>query len=110
MNRESIIGEWHRAVQSLGAAEVLMRSDYREDSPCLDRITRFSMRPSHSAVRGMFGLHLVRTGEIERRWASDLGEGLDDRLTADYNVISPAAKPSLSMNEGRRFSSEYASI
>lgn len=97
MNRESIIGEWHRAVQSLGAAEILMRSDYREDSVSRSYyallhaaksalLVRDVETSSHSAVRSMFGLHLVRTGEIERRWASDLGEGLDDRLTADYNV------------------------
>ena len=41
---------------------------------------------SHAAVRRMFGLHLVRTGEIEREWALCLAGGSDDRLIADYNV------------------------
>jgi hypothetical protein len=34
----------------------------------------------------MFGLHLIRTGAIERAWASHLGEIPDDRLAADYDV------------------------
>ena len=36
----------------------------------------------------MFGLHLVKTGEIEPHWASELSEGLDDRIRADYNVFA----------------------
>ena len=41
---------------------------------------------SHAAVRSMFGLHLVRAGEIERTWAGDLAEAMDDRLMAGYMV------------------------
>ena len=41
---------------------------------------------SHASVRRMFGLHLVRTGEIEREWARCLAGGSDDRLAVDYNV------------------------
>ena len=41
---------------------------------------------SHAAVRRMFGLHLVRTGELEREWARCLAGGSDDRLAADYDV------------------------
>ncbi len=36
----------------------------------------------------MFGLHLVKTGEIEPHWASELSEGLDDRIRAEYNVFA----------------------
>ena len=34
----------------------------------------------------MFGLHLIRSGEIESTWSSNLGESLDDRLAADYDA------------------------
>jgi type III restriction enzyme len=34
----------------------------------------------------MFGLHLIRSGEIESMWSSNLGESLDDRLAADYDA------------------------
>jgi uncharacterized protein (UPF0332 family) len=41
---------------------------------------------SHAAVRRLFGRHLIHSGAIEPMWASNLGESLDDRLTADYDV------------------------
>jgi uncharacterized protein (UPF0332 family) len=41
---------------------------------------------SHPAVRRMFGLHLVKAGEIETEWSAYLTESLDDRLAADYDV------------------------
>ena len=41
---------------------------------------------SHPAVRRMFGLHLVRPGEIEPEWSAYLTASLDDRLAADYDV------------------------
>ena len=34
----------------------------------------------------MFGLHLIRPGEIEPEWSAYLVESLDDRLAADYDV------------------------
>ncbi len=34
----------------------------------------------------MFGLHLIKTGEIESEWSPYLTESLDDRLAADYDV------------------------
>lgn len=43
---------------------------------------------SHAAVSGMFGLHLVRSNEIERKWANVLSETVDDRLDADYGLTA----------------------
>jgi uncharacterized protein (UPF0332 family) len=34
----------------------------------------------------MFGLHLVKPGDIEPKWSAYLVESLDDRLAADYDV------------------------
>ena len=34
----------------------------------------------------MFGLHLVKPGEIEPEWSAYLTASLDDRLAADYDV------------------------
>ena len=97
MNRESSIGEWRRAVQALGSAKLLMQSDYREDSVSRSYYAMLHAAKSalfvhdiatssHTAVRSMFGLHLVRPGEIEREWARDLAEASDDRLMADYSL------------------------
>ena len=34
----------------------------------------------------MFGKHLILLGAIEREWARYLGESMDDRLAADYDI------------------------
>ena len=34
----------------------------------------------------MFGKHLILSGAIEREWARHLGESMDDRLAADYDI------------------------
>ena len=97
MNRTLVLAEWQRAGQALRAAEVLADAGYPADA--LSRAYYATLHAakaalsvhnvvtvSHAAVRRMFGLHLIRTGEIERAWASHLGEILDDRLAADYDV------------------------
>ncbi len=97
MNRGMAAAEWRRATKSLGAAEVLMRSGYPEDS--VDRSCHAGLHAaksalfvhdldtaSHAAVCRMFGLHLVRSGEIEPQWAGALAEAMDDRLMADYDA------------------------
>ena len=97
MNRKMVIAEWRRAVKALGAAGVLMHAEYSEDS--ISRSYYAVLHAvksalfvhdvaisSHAAARSMFGLHLVRSGEIEREWAGVLAEGMDDRLRADYEI------------------------
>ncbi len=97
MNRNMILAEWNRARESLRAAETLTR-----DGLYADAISRayYSIlhaakaalqvhdivAESHPAVRRMFGLHLVKPGEIESEWSAYLTESLDDRLAADYDV------------------------
>jgi uncharacterized protein (UPF0332 family) len=97
MNRTLVLAEWQRAGQALRAAALLTRAGYHADA--LSRAYYATLHAaraalyvhdvaaaSHAAVRRMFGLYLIRTGEIERAWASHLGEILDDRLAADYDV------------------------
>jgi uncharacterized protein (UPF0332 family) len=91
MNRIMVIAEWQRAWQALRAAEVLAREGLYEDA--VSRAYYATLHAakaalfihdvateSHAAVRRMFGLHLIRSGEIEPMWSSNLGESLDDRL------------------------------
>ena len=95
MNRMLVLAEWQRARQALQAAEVLVEAGYAADA--LSRAYYATLHAakaalyvhdvataSHAAVRRMFGLHVIRTGEIEGEWASHLGEILDDRLAADW--------------------------
>ena len=97
MNRNMVLAEWNRAREALRAAETLTR-----DGCYADAISRAYYAilhaakaalhvhevaaESHAAVRRMFGLHLVKPGEIEAKWSAFLVESLDDRLAADYDV------------------------
>ena len=97
MMREMVIGEWRRAMESLGAAEFLQRGDYETDAVsrayyAIMHAARAALfvrdidTNSHAATKRMFGLHLIRTGEIEAEWSDYLAEGIDERLVADYDV------------------------
>jgi len=96
MNRALVLAEWTRAKQSLRAAEILAREDCPEDA--ISRAYYATLHAakaallvhevaveSHAAVKRMFGLHLIRAGEIEAQWSDHLGGSLDDRLSADYD-------------------------
>ena len=97
MKHRMVVGEWWRAVESLGAAEALLRESY--DTDAVSRAYYAIMHASkaalfihdvetksHAGTKRMFGLHLIRTGEIEPQWSDCLAEGMDERLVADYDV------------------------
>jgi uncharacterized protein (UPF0332 family) len=100
MNRDLILAEWRRAQEALRAAEVLTAGKCYADAVSrtyyavlhaakAGLYVQGISAESHAAVRSLFGLHLIRTGEIERDWAAHLGESLDDRLAADYDPEIP---------------------
>ncbi len=97
MNRNMVLAEWNRARESLRAAETLTRERCYADAIsrayyAILHAAKATLHvhdiaaESHAAVRRMFGLHLVRSGEIEPEWSAYLGESLDDRLAAYYDV------------------------
>jgi uncharacterized protein (UPF0332 family) len=99
MNRDLILAEWRRAGEALRAAEILARANCHVDavSRCYYAVFHAAkaallvhdvVGESHAAVRRLFGLHLIHTGEIEKVWAANLAESLDDRLAADYDAES----------------------
>ena len=47
----------------------------------------FSAR-SHAGVRGVFGLHIVNAGLVERRWGAVIGQLRALREVADYQVTA----------------------
>jgi len=102
-----VLAEWNRARESLRAAETLTREGLYADA--ISRAYYAILHgakaalhvhdvaaESHPAVRRMFGLHLVKPGEIEPEWSAYLTESLDDRLAADYD-----AETSFSRQEAR---------
>ena len=97
MNRNMVLAEWNRARESVQAAETLTRDGLYADAISrayygILHAAKAALQvhdvaaESHPAVRRMFGLHLVKAGEIETEWSAYLTESLDDRLAADYDV------------------------
>lgn len=116
MNRELVLGEWRRARQAYRAAQLLSAEDLPEDavSRAYYAVLHAAKAAlyvhdivvtSHAGTRRMFGLHLVRTGEVEPEWASCLGESLDDRLAADYEsgVSVSTGEAQREVRRARRF-------
>ena len=97
MNRDLVLQEWRRAMRTLQAAELLAHERYPEDAVsrayyAVLHAAKAALlvvgvaADSHVAVRRMFGKHLILSGSIERVWARSLAEGMDNRLSADYDV------------------------
>ena len=85
MNRNMVVAEWRRAREALKAAETLTREHCYADA--ISRayyVILYAAKAalhvhdvaagSHSAVRRLFGLNLVRSGEIEPDWSAYLVE------------------------------------
>ena len=98
MNVAGALLEWRRAQSALGASESCRRDEYYADA-----ISRayyavlhaakavlagygFGAPNTHDGVSNRFGLHIARTGLIERHLASEIGRLYDLRNRADYVV------------------------
>jgi uncharacterized protein (UPF0332 family) len=92
-----VLAEWNRSRESLRAAKTLTRNHLYADAIsrayyAILHAAKTALHihdvaaESHPAVRRMFSLHLVKSGEIEVKWSAYLTESLDDRLAADYDV------------------------
>ena len=97
MNRQNAIAEWKLATEALGAANALAIGGF--STSCVSRAYYAMLHASkaalavkdvestsHRGVKRMFGQHLVKTNEIEQRWARELSEALDDRNEADSDA------------------------
>ena len=89
--------ELDRARKALLAAKTLVENQLYED--CVSRAyyavlhaakaalaTKDIEPESHNAVKRMFGLHLIKTGEIEKDFAKILTAEQEDRAIGDYNI------------------------
>jgi uncharacterized protein (UPF0332 family) len=86
-----------RAKKALLAAKTLLENQLYED--CVSRAyyavlhaakaalaTKDIEPESHNAVKRMFGLNLIKTGEIEKDFAKILTAEQEDRAIGDYNI------------------------
>lgn len=89
--------ELNRAGKALLAAKTLLENQLYED--CVSRayyavlhaakaalVTTGVEPESHSAVRRLFGLHLVKTGKLEKDFAKILTAEQEDREIGDYDI------------------------
>ena len=108
--------EMERAGKALRAAEILAKEELYED--CVSRayyavlhaaraalLTVPVFPESHSAVRRLFGLHLVKGGPIERKFAVILTAEQEDREMGDYGVglVFPHERALTRLDEARMF-------
>ncbi len=91
-----MLAEWRLARNALRAAQLLARHGIYADAVSRAYYavlhaakaalqTRNISAESHAAVKRLFGLHFVKTGEFEPEWSASLAEGFEDRLAADYD-------------------------
>jgi uncharacterized protein len=96
MNRDLVLAEWRRAQQAQRAGDLLTAEDCYADAVTRTYYAIFHAAKAalqargiaaetHPSVRSMFGLHLIKTGEIEKDYAVHLAHSFDDRLAADYD-------------------------
>lgn len=97
IDKAEIQAELERAKKSLKSAEVLLNEKLYEDSISRSYyavlhaakaalLSKGVEVDSHEAVKRLFGMHLIKTGEIGKQYGMILREEQDDRLMADYNV------------------------
>ena len=102
MVQESLTGEWHRAQECLGAANLCRENGYYADA--ISRayyaimhaakaalgfrgVSVSSRRSTHRAVMSQFGQHLVSPGYIETTWSDEIKQVYGERIRADYGVL-----------------------
>lgn len=111
MNPKNVRAEFVRAQKSLQAAKILQADGLFEDA--ISRayyavmhaakaalLVHDKVSESHAAIRRHFGSVLVRSGRIEKEWATILAREQDRRVAADYDAtLSIDADASLPLVE-----------
>jgi len=113
---EHTIKELARAKKALLAAKTLIEKGLFED--CVSRAYYAVLHAAkaalslagvesdtHDGVRRMFGLHLVKTGKIEKEFAKILTAGQEDREIGDYeaNIEIEEERARQRVNEAEKF-------
>jgi uncharacterized protein (UPF0332 family) len=111
MNPKNIRAEFARAQKSLLAAKTLQTEGLFEDAVSrayyavmhwakAALLAHDKVSETHAAIRRDFGSVLVRSGRIEKEWATILAREQDRRIAADYDAtLSINADASLRLVE-----------
>lgn len=108
-----------KAENKLKAARRLLEGGFYEDSVSRSYYSMFhaasillmmkGIEPrSHSGLAQMFGLHLVKTGEIDKKFGKMLAQVRELREDSDYEVLFEASKEEaeLSLQNAEKFLKE----
>jgi hypothetical protein len=96
---EMIVGQMEKAREKLAAARSLARDEHHDDAISRAYYAMFHSASaallslgitvdSHGALKAMFGLHLVKTGEIGSEFGKSLSRLKDDRENGDYDIFT----------------------
>lgn len=97
--KELVGGYIEKAREKLLIAEMLFNEEYYDDSISRAYYSAFHITQalllteglsidSHQGIITLFGLHFVKTGKIDKKYAKYLSNLRDDREIGDYEVFS----------------------
>ncbi|MBW2091727.1 MAG: HEPN domain-containing protein [Deltaproteobacteria bacterium] len=116
MSVEEVKNDFPRAKKALKSAQILFDSEAYEDSISRSYYSILHAAKavlileginvkSHSAVRRLFGKHMIKAGKLDVRYAKILGAEQDTRFRADYDAmyIAGAEDAKESVDDARDF-------
>lgn len=97
--QEMILGQMAKAEEKLSAAQLLIKEGFVDDAISRAYYAIFHAASavllsegmsveSHRALKEMFGLHFVKTGQIERKYGRLLSKLKDERETGDDDIYT----------------------
>jgi len=94
-----ITAQIEKSREKLDAAKTLLRESFIDDAISRAYYSMFHAASavllsegitveSHSALKTMFGLHLIKTGKIEKKYGQWLNKLKDERENGDYDIFT----------------------
>jgi uncharacterized protein (UPF0332 family) len=97
--KRMIISQMQKAADKLSAAKLLLEEDFLDDaisrayycmyhSASAVLLAEGLTAKTHDALKMIFGLYLVKTGKIDRKYGRLLSNLKDERESGDYDLFS----------------------
>jgi uncharacterized protein (UPF0332 family) len=97
--QDLIATQIEKSREKLDAAKTLLREGFIDDAISRAYYSMFHAASavllsegitveSHSALKTMFGLHLIKTGKIEKKYGQWLNKLKDERENGDYDIFT----------------------
>jgi hypothetical protein len=97
--QDLITAQIEKSREKLDAAKTLLRESFIDDAISRAYYSMFHAASavllsegitveSHSALKTMFGLHLIKTGKIEKKYGQWLNKLKDERENGDYDIFT----------------------